>query len=129
MCGSSSMLKPCPYAPDEMGHVPGAEGGAGDLEALSLRHDRDAHEVGVVTRLLLLALDHVDAALVCDRRGVDEVHVLLDPARQRSVQDRERHQPRVVAGDLALVGDLDAVDRGAAASDIASRPSCEASGM
>ena len=52
-----------------------------DLDALSPLRDRDRDEVGEVARVALVRLGDVDAALLGDRRGVDEVDVLLGVAR------------------------------------------------
>ena len=76
-----------------------------------------------------LLLDDLDAAVGGDQRRVDVVDGLVGVALERAVQRRDREQPRVVVGELAVHLDRRACGRRGPASSIAKRPSFAASGM
>ena len=69
--------------------------------AVAAGHDGDADEVGEVARRDLAALGDLDAALLGQRRRVDEVDLLVGVAGQQAVEHRERQQARVALGDPA----------------------------
>ena len=78
--------------------------------AVAAADDGHAHEVGEVARHGLAALGDLDAALLGQRRRVDEVDLLVGVTGEQAVEDGQGEQARVALGDPAEELDLDPVD-------------------
>ena len=61
-----------------------------DLAKAVAGADLDPDQVGVVTRVAPLDFDHLDAALLCHRGGVDLVDLLLGMAPQHAEEHLDR---------------------------------------
>src|SRR5581483_6394830 len=84
--------------PHEVGQAPRADGGPGDLDRLVSRLDPHRDQLGELVRDRVLELREVDAPLLGQRRGVDEVHLLLGVAGEDSHEHRDAEQAGVVLG-------------------------------
>ena len=73
----------------------------------SVRPDGNADEAREVATGAPALLDHLDSALVREQRRVHVVDGLLEAALEGPVQRGGGQEPRVVVGQVAVVGQLD----------------------
>src|SRR5215211_7445255 len=80
----------------------------------------DADKVGEVPGRTSPLLHDFDPTLLCEQRGVDVVHRLIEAPLERAVQCGGRQQARVVIGEIPVVGELDPL--GAAGGQLHRQP-------
>ena len=83
-----------------------AEEGSLHLRDLIPRRGAHSDERGEIGCFLLLDLRHLDAARLCDARGVDVVDLALEDGIEHPFEYRRREKARIDLRDLAVVDDL-----------------------